>query len=262
MKEGRARQSGREMQREAVAADVKCTNCGELNPSTRTMCSKCGAPLPRVAGAPSVQGDVSLGAATVTPAAKRKFPWIAVGGVVACLVVVCIGAFMLFAPSKTVTATVSDVYWQTSMPLQEMQAVNYSDQSGSLPSDAYNVSCHTETTQVCEDKTIDKGNGYAEVVTECHDDSTQYCSYTVDEWKIIQTYTLDGHDFSPRYSQPSIANGQRLGDQTLTLTVSFTGKGEIYSYAPGNLDEFQQFTMGSAWTLHLNALGGVVSVER
>lgn len=266
LKEGKARQAGREMQREAAGVDVKCANCGEVNPSTRTMCAKCGSPLPRAASdaaaKPSAKATASAAAPALPSAAKRKVPWTVIGGIVGCLAVVCIGAFLLLAPSKTVTATVGDVYWQTSVPVQEMQAVNYSNETGSPPSDAYNVSCRTETTQVCEDKTVDQGNGYAEVVTECHDDSTEYCSYTVDEWTTIQTYTLDGHDVSPLYSQPNISGGQRLGNESVTLTVYFTSEGEEYTYTPDDLGEFQQFSIGSTWTLKLNALGGVVSVER
>jgi membrane protease subunit (stomatin/prohibitin family) len=268
LKEGKARQAGMEMQREAAGMDVKCTNCGEVNPSTRTMCSKCGAPLPRPAsavpaGAPSALGTVKPGAPAVpSAAAKRTTPWLIIGGIVACLAIVCIGAFMVLAPTKSSTATVSDIYWQTSIPVQEIQAVNYSDKSGSPPSGAYNVSCHTETNQVCTDKTVDQGNGYAEVVQECHDESTDYCSYTVDEWQTIQTYTLDGHDFSPVYSQPSLSGRQRLGSQAVTLTVYFTSGGKEYTYTPADENEFQQFTVGSTWTLQLNALGGVVSVEK
>jgi hypothetical protein len=160
-----------------------------------------------------------------------------------------------------VTANVESVYWQTSVPVQEMQAVNYSNETGSPPSGAYNESCRTETTQVCEEKTVDQGNGYAEVVKECHDESTDYCSYTVDEWKTIQTYTLEGSDFSPVYSQPNISSGQRLGDQALVLEVHFTSNSETYTYTPAGLDEFQLYALGSTWTLKLNALGGVVSVE-
>jgi membrane protease subunit (stomatin/prohibitin family) len=262
LKEGKARQAGREMQREAAGVDVKCTNCGEVNPSTRTMCVKCGSPLPRAGLARQTQGTLAKAAPASPSAMKRLLPWIAIGGIVACLAVVCIGAFLLLSPSKTVTATVSDVYWQTSVPVQEMQAVNYSDEAGNPPGDAYNVSCRTETKQVCVDKTVDKGNGYAEVVTECHDETQDYCSYTVDEWTTIQTYSLDGHDFNPLYSNPSISVGQRLGNESVTLTVYFTSGGTDYTYTASDLSEFQQFSVGSTWTLHLNALGVVVSVER
>jgi hypothetical protein len=111
------------------------------------------------------------------------------------------------------------------------------------------------------DKTVDQGNGYAEVVQECHDESTQYCSYTLDEWTTIQTYTLDGENFSPVYSSPNLSSGQRLGSQSVTLDVYFTGNGEEYTYHPESTQEFQMYTLGSSWTLNLNALGGVVSVE-
>jgi membrane protease subunit (stomatin/prohibitin family) len=262
LEEGKARQAGREMQREAAVVEVKCTNCSEMNPSTQRMCAKCGAPLPRSAGeSPSVQKNAGGGAEASPSAAKRKFPWLIVGGVVACLIVVCIGAFMLFAPSKTVTATVNETYWQISVPVQEMRAVNYSNEQGSPPSDAYNVSCRDDTRQVCEEKTVDQGNGYAEVVEECHDETTQYCSYTVDEWTTIQTYTLEGYDLFPVYSDPNFSSGQRLGETTVTLDVHFTSGGSDYLYHPDSVEEYQMFSPGSTWTLHLNALGGVVSVE-
>lgn len=263
LKEGKARQAGREMQREAPVVEVKCANCGEMNPSTQRMCAKCGAPLPRAAGeALSVQKNAGGGVDAAPSAAKRKFPvWAIVGGVVACLAVICIGAYMLFAPSKTVTATVSGVYWQTSIPMQEIRAVDYSNEEGSPPAGAYNVSCHDDTRQVCEEKTVDQGNGYAEVVEECHDESTQYCSYTVDEWTTIQTYSLEGTDLFPVYADPNVSSGQRLGDSTMTLDVHFTSGGEEYLYHPDSVEEYQMYSTGSTWTLHLNALGGVVSVE-
>jgi len=258
--EGKARAAGREIQREIPLDEIKCTNCGEMNPSTRTMCAKCGSPLPR-ANQPSASVTPVVGAPASSAGMKRAPAWFGIAAVVACLAVLCVGAVLLFAPSKTVSATVQDVYWQSSVPLQEIAAVRYSDKAGNPPGDAYNVSCRVETRQVCEDKTIDKGNGYGEVVTECHDERQQFCSYTQDQWKTIQTFTLDGHDFSPYYPDPQIYSGQRLGDVTITFTVYFLGDGTQYEYTAGDLAEFEQFVVGSSWTLHLNALGIVVSVE-
>jgi len=145
--------------------------------------------------------------------------------------------------------------------VQEVRAVDYSNERGSPPSDAYNVSCRTDSEEVCEDKTIDKGNGYAEVVTECRTVSEQYCSYTVDEWTTIQTYDLDGDDLFPVYSDPSLASDQRLGNTTENFTVNFSTPDGTEIYSPGTVSEFQQFSVGSTWTLKLNALGGVLSVE-
>jgi hypothetical protein len=148
------------------------------------------------------------------------------------------------------------------MPVQEIQAVSRSNEAGSPPSDAYNVSCHDESQDVCEQKTIDKGNGYSEVVEDCHTESQQYCSYTVDEWTTIQTYPLEGNDLRPIYDSPNVSSDQRLGDESEDLTVTFsTESGEQETYSPSTISEFQQFTVGSTWTLKMNALGGVVSVE-
>ena len=100
---------------------------------------------------------------------------------------ICIGAIALFAPTSSVQATVVDVYWQTNVPVQEIRAVDHNNERGNPPSDAYNVSCRDESRDVCEQKTIDKGNGYSEVVEECHTETETFCSYTVDEWTTIQT---------------------------------------------------------------------------
>lgn len=261
LKEGRKREAGREMQREAPVIEVKCTNCGEANPSTRTMCANCGAPLPKAGVKPAAPVASAMASPAPKAAAKRGVPWLMIGGIVACLALVCVGAFMLLAPSQSLTATVDDVYWQTSVPLQEVQAVRHSNEAGRPPGSAYDVSCRTETRQVCEDKTIDTGNGYAEVVTECRDVNQEYCSYTLDEWTTIQTFPLSGHDLYPQYANPSVSFSRRIGNRTVTFTVYFVSNGETYTYTPGDLYEFQQFSIGSTWTLNLNALGVVVSVE-
>jgi ribosomal protein L40E len=272
--EAKRRASGAELQVPDVPKEVTCANCGTVNPGTNRNCLKCGAPLPRpepVEGpralSPSAAG-AAVKSSTVQPtkktsSSKGKTNWLLLGGIGAALLVCCAAILFLFVfPTSSVQATVTDVYWQTSVPVQELHAVNHSDEAGSPPSGAYNVSCHTETKQVCTEKIVDQGNGYGEKVQDCHDESQDYCSYTVDEWQTIQTYTLDGHDFSPVYSQPNVTSGQRLGNESVDYTVTFdTSKGQK-TYSPGNLNDFQQYTVGSTWALKLNALGGVVSVGR
>ncbi len=269
--EGKKREAGRELKRPSGPKTVVCANCGTENPPTGTNCAKCGAPLLR---SDSVQtppapapASIAFSAPEAGPSSTRpakKTNWLLLGGIAGLLLLCCIGLFTLFfAPVSSVQATVSDVAWQTSLPVQEIQSVRYTDKQGNPPSDAYDVSCQTESREVCEQKTIDKGNGYAEVVEECHTESEQYCDYTVDEWKTIQTYTLEGNDFSPVYAQPNISANQRYGDESVMYTVYFdTQKGGEMTYHPASLDEFQQFQTGSTWKLKLNPLGGVVSVER
>ena len=240
---------------------IKCTNCGTENPGSSTVCSNCGSPLPKVTPVQSAAPQVAQPVAG--KAKPKKFPWILVGGILAFLAVCCvvIGA-LFFIPTKSIKATVTDVHWQTSVPVQEIRAVDYTNEAGNPPSDAYNVSCRDESHDVCENKTIDKGNGYSEVVQECRTETQKYCSYTVDEWKTIQTYTLDGNDLQPVYDNPSLSSGQRVGDQTEDLTVTFsTQDGEQKNYSPNSTTEFQQYQVGTTWTLKMNTLGGVTGVQ-
>jgi ribosomal protein L40E len=261
--EGKARESGRLMQAPPPELKIiKCDNCGTDNPSSNAVCSNCGSPLPKIAApAFAPQGTAGIGAGKLT--APKKTNWLLIGGILAAVAICCvvIGA-LIFFPSKSVQATVVDVHWQTSIPLQEIRAVDHSNEAGSPPSDAYNVSCRDESQEVCEQKTVDRGNGYSEVVEECHTETQQYCSYTVDEWTTIQTYTLDGNNLQPIYEDPSVSSGQRLGEESEELTVTFsTADGEQETYSPDTVSEFQQFTVGSTWTLKMNVLGGVVGVE-
>jgi membrane protease subunit (stomatin/prohibitin family) len=263
--EGRKRQAGREMGPAPAAPKVvTCTKCGTENPGSERMCSQCGAPLPRAdqPGSVGQETNAKQGAIGSTPT-KKKPNWLLLGGIGAALLACCLAILFLFVfPSASVQATVTDVQWQTSVPVQEIQPVNYSNEKGSPPSDAYNVSCHDDTREVCEQKNIDQGNGVMEVVEECHDETDTYCSYTVDEWSTIQTYTLDGNDLNPVYSEPSLTSEQRLGSASEDLTVYFdTPKGQK-TYKPDSVSEFQQFQVGSTWTLKMNAVGGILSVGK
>src|SRR5262249_27770815 len=151
----------------------------------------------------------------------------------------------------------ASVHWQTSVSVQELQPVHHTDEQGSPPSEAYNVSSHTE--QQCEKKTVDKGNGYSEVVEDCKDITYYY--YTVDEWQTVQTYPLEGDDLNPVYDNPSITSDQRLGDKSEDLQVTFSTDKGTKTYITHSIDEFQRYQTGTTWTLQLNLVGGVVSVK-
>ena len=236
---------------------VVCTNCGTANASTRSNCSNCGSPLPRSAPAP----QVGLSANASSSASRKPSRWWIWAGIAAAAVV-CATVVGLFAlPAASVSATVSSVHWETSVPVQEMRTVHYSNESGAPPAGAYNVSCHDESREVCAESVIDQGNGFGEVVQDCHDETQQYCSYNVDEWDTIQTFSLQGSDLRPVFAQPSIAAGQRLGDEKVDLIVVFESEKGQNRYSPSSVQEFAQYTVGSTWTLSLNALGGVVDVN-
>jgi len=260
---GKVREAGRVMQAPAPQPKVvKCPHCGNENAGTNTVCSNCGSPLPGAAAV--AQAASSAGAAQP----KTKKPnWLLIGGIAGLLVVCCIAIAAIYGllvlPTKSVQATVTGVRWETSVPVQQIQAVDYNNEPGSPPSGAYDVSCRDESKDVCEQKTIDKGNGYSEVVEDCHTETQKYCSYTVDEWTTIQTYTENGSDLQPVYDTPNLSSDQRLGDTSEDLTVTFaTTDGEQKTYSPDTVSEFQKFVIGSTWTLKMNALGGVTSVEQ
>ncbi|HNK64214.1 MAG TPA: zinc ribbon domain-containing protein [Anaerolineales bacterium] len=261
LKEGKARQSGNVLQAAPTPPKVvRCPNCATENPGTASTCSNCGAPLTKTVTPPPAPVKPAA-----VPAAKPKgMNFLLLGGIAAFLVVCCVAILFLFVfPSRTVDGTVANLYWQTSVPLQEVRPVDHNNERGNPPSDAYNVSCRTEEQEVCEQKTIDKGNGYGEVVEDCHTETDQFCSYTVDEWTTIQTYDLDGNDLYPVYADPTLSSSdQRIGSSSVTMNVYFdTSDGRI-NYTPNSLNEFQQFEIGSIWKLSLNAVGGVVKVEK
>jgi DNA-directed RNA polymerase subunit RPC12/RpoP len=255
--EAKRRASGAVLQANTGPREVACANCGTVNPVSRSSCSKCGSPLPR-ASTQSPVAAVPQAAAAPGKKGSRGWIWVALGAAV----VLCVGAIMTFAvPTSSLSATVIDVRWETSVPLQEIQAVQYSNESGSPPSGAYNVSCRTESRDVCEERIVDQGNGLGEVVEDCQTVSEQYCSYSVDEWKTIQTYALEGHDHAPVYAQPSISSGQRLGDESEDYAVIFSTEDGQKTYSPSDLSDFSQFELGSTWTLSLNAVGAILDVK-
>jgi hypothetical protein len=263
LKEGKAREAGRVMQAPPPPPKVvKCNNCGTENPGSNANCSSCGSALPKAQAAQAVAPQPVKPA--VKPAAKKKTNWLLIGGILAFVAVCCvvIGGAALLIPTRSTQGTVTSVHWQTSVPVEELQAIDYSNEEGSPPSGAYDVSCHDESREVCEQTTIDKGNGYSEVVEECHDETEQYCSYTLDEWRTIQTYRLEGNDLDPVYETPNYASDQRLGNQSEDLTVTFSTEDGTESYSPGTITEFKKFVIGSIWTLKMNVLGGVVSAEQ
>lgn len=265
LKEGVARKAGQVLQAAPPPPKVvTCSNCGSENPGSAKTCSNCGAPIKSSVPTPApVQAAAKVGATSAAQPKAKPFNWLIAGGIGALLLACCAAIFFMFVvPSRSVTGTVSSVYWKTSVPVQEVREVNYSNERGDPPSDAYDVSCRTESEEVCEQKTVDQGNGYAEVVEECRTVSEQYCSYTVDEWTTIQTYDLDGNDMNPVYAEPSISGDQRLGTSSIELQVYFdTSDGQL-TYSPGSVSDFQQFQSGSQWNLKLNVLGGIVSVDR
>ena len=118
--EGKARESGRVMQAPPSGQPkiIKCDNCGIENPSSNSLCSNCGSPLPKIV-APAFAPQAAAGFGPGKLTAPKKTNWMLVGGILSAVAMCCIAVVALFFfPSRSVQATVVDVHWQTSVPLQ------------------------------------------------------------------------------------------------------------------------------------------------
>src|SRR5689334_24076580 len=109
--EGKAREAGRIMQTPPPQPKtVTCSNCGTQNPGSNSVCSNCGSQLPRVNQAQAVAASQPVARSGVSSAPKKnsKLNIFLIGGIVACLLLVCVGAGVLFlVPTASVQGTVT-----------------------------------------------------------------------------------------------------------------------------------------------------------
>jgi hypothetical protein len=78
-------------------------------------------------------------------------------------------------------------------------------------------------------------------------------------WQTIHLYP--GSDLNPAFAQPSLAAGQRIGDQHEDYSVVCNTEDGQKTYSPSDFSEFSRFQIGTSWTLSLNAVGGVLDVK-
>lgn len=258
--EGAQRQAGGQVKQRAAATTISCPSCEAENLSTNANCQACGASLQKER-VRVTQPNAEKDAAKNEQKKKVTRNWLL--GAALFLFLCCVSIWFFFlSPSEEARGTVSDVRWETSLPIQEEQEVRHTDEIGSPPAEAYDISCQTESEEVCHEETVDQGNGFAEVMENCETRSQEYCSYTVMEWQVVETLTLSGNDYDPQYPNPSLSNSQRAGTESVDYTVTFSTNQDNLTYSPESLSEFQQYQLGSEWNLTLNRLGGIVSVER
>ncbi|MFN2236334.1 MAG: zinc-ribbon domain-containing protein [Anaerolineales bacterium] len=268
--EGQKRASGEVLGafKSGPAQIITCPHCGAQNPDTARTCSGCGGSLkiekeepPKPAAPAKSQGKPRASAV-----------------VIAIVALVCLlGAALLwfiFFRSQDVRATVTGVGWERQVEVQGLVPVEYSDWLDQIPAEGDILSCQQDVRSV-EDQpqpnseevcgtpySVDTGSGYAEVVQDCeyhvYDD---YCTYTLIEWALVDTVSLTGNDFNPIWPDPSLGADQQLGAQSETYSVYFDDGGNNYTYDTSDMQEWQQYEIGSHWNLEVNTIGGVLSVE-
>lgn len=275
--EGTQRESGRVIGafKTGPAEEIQCPACGSPNPDTAHQCSNCGAKL-AVPQDEEIDGEISTLPSLEESSTKRGKMPIFLGLVFA---LICIGAIVVMILGSRTTDTrgiVQGVQWERSIPIEVFGPVEHDDWWDELPDEAEDISCREEhrytssnpepnSVEVCGTPyTEDSGSGFAEVVQDCeyqvYDD---YCSYTLLEWSFAETVTLSGNDFSPVWPDPALSDQQRLGsNRDESYTVIFEADGKTYSLDVDSVNDYQQFDIGSAWTLSVNGFGNVVSVDR
>ena len=264
--------------------DIHCPFCGTRNLATNEVCKKCGGDLSlggKVRQAGQRVGTISEAEAarrakpeTPDEGQKRKVPSAAIIIVSLAVIVGCIVLLVMLLRTDELTATVSDVRWERSVAIEAYTTVTDSDWWDEIPDNAEVNSCSTiyrytsdepqvSATEVCgEPYVVDTGTGVGEVMQDCtyrvYDD---YCEYTQMAWVVVDTVTESGRNLSPIWPALSLQPGQREGERSETYVINFRDGGDIYRYTTTNPQQFMQAEIGSRWTLEINAVGGVQSIE-
>jgi ribosomal protein L40E len=269
---GQARQAGRVVgaYRSGPMAPVACPSCGAENPAEARNCSRCGAALPK----PEAATPTPTSAAKPVSRAGRRVPVIGIvlGSVVLCAL--AIGAIHLLGRTSDLQGQVQQTQWTRSVSIEELGRVQHEDWRDELPSGAQAGSCELKyrttsdepaavSTEVCGTPyTVDTGGGYGEVQQDCtYEVYDEWCEYIAQEWHTVDTVTASGSDLSPHWPELDLSNGQRAGVESEAYGVTFETNDGIYQYTPTDVGEYALFETGSEWTLHINALNAVVSVE-
>ena len=265
---GLARQAGEVLgayKPEAVP-DKPCPFCNQPVKANAQRCPHCGGSL--------VEAAQPVAAPTAVP--KKTPIWMIVAGIA--LGVLCCGAVIayLVMSSRTndVTASVSDVQWQLSIDILEMQPVQRSAWSEDVPSQAQDVSCQDEyketssipapnATEVCGTPyTIDTGSGAGKVVQDCeYLVYASHCNFTVMDWTVVNTAVAQGRDNNPQWPITNLQAGQQEGNRHEAYQVTFSGDGQTYAYTPVDMAEFSQFDISSQWILGINTFGEIKDIR-
>jgi hypothetical protein len=255
--------------REGPVPDVNCPNCGTANDASNKVCTNCGASLTKE------PVDKPEPAPTPRPSpASRGISMGAIIGIGAICILVFAAIYFIFIRTEELVGRVDGVHWERSIPIEALMLVDRQDWFDQIPSDAELGNCELEfrytsnepepnSEEVCGTPyEVDTGSGFAEVVEDCvYEVYDDFCTYSVMDWGLFDTLTITGTDLDPRWPDTNLATDQREGDRDESYEVTFSSSDGAYTYTTTDSGEFSQFTSGSSWTLKVNALGSVVSLE-
>jgi ribosomal protein L40E len=248
------------------APAVHCPSCGSENEATALRCQTCGASLAETRRPDAAPTPEPAGA----PRKSRRGLWIGIGVAALALIVVY---FILAGRTEDLVGRVQEIYWMRSIGIETQQPVSHEDWHDEIPAGGVLVGCqerlhHTESEPVANAKkvcgtpyTVDLGSGAGEVVQDCeYEVYADWCEYTLQEWQEVDAYVLTGDDHSPVWPELTLGDGEREGERLEVYTVIFVTEDDSYTYEAEDLDEYNQYQVGSQWLLEVNTFNHLVGV--
>ena len=237
------------------AQPVPCPACGTPNPATALHCSKCGAPIAR----PQPQAVPSQ------PPAHQGGVRLLIGALGLLALFACALVFLVLPqlqPAKELTGKVQALSWARTIAIEQLSPVQREAWRDEIPAGAQIGNCsrrlhHTQdepaagAEKVCGTPySVDKGNGYAEVVQDCqYQVYADWCEYTAQEWREVDTAKSAGNGPQPQWPTLSLGPGQREGERHEDYQVIFNVDGEQYTYHAQDVADYARFQVGSRWAL-------------
>lgn len=269
LSEGTRREAGQVVgaHKKGPAEDITCSYCGSVNPGTSRKCWNCGANLELEKPKPVKPKPEP------TTRQRSTSPLIfAVIGVV--FIAACIGLFMFLNRTDDVQGRVSDYSWERSIVILGLAPVNREAWRDEIPGGADIRACRQEyrytanqwrpnSVEVCGTPyTVDMGSGLGEVVQDCqYEVYDDLCEYSELQLLPVNTLILEGDDQNPQWPSVNLDPNEEEGEREESYRITFSADGEQYVYRTDDVEEYQNFTLGSNWILKVNPLGGVTEVE-
>ena len=262
--------------------DIHCPFCGTRNLSTAEVCKKCGGDLSwdgkerptgqRVRTVAEAQAPQTPVPQAPAKPSRKVSPILLV--IILAVIAGCVILLVMLLRTDDLTATVSAVQWERSIAIEAYTSITDSDWWDEVPDSAQVTGCSTvyrftsaeprvNATEVCgEPYVVDTGTGVGEVVQDCtYEVYDDYCEYTMMAWVVVETVTDSGRDLAPAWPALDLGPDQREGARSETYVINFRNESESYRYTTSSVQLFLQAEVGSRWTLEVNQLGGVQSIE-
>ncbi len=268
--------------------DIHCPYCGTRNLATNKVCTKCGGDLSlggkvresgqRVQTVSEAQEAEKLPPKPTPveqPPAKRRRNVLIFGIVGALVLVLCfVLVYFLFLKTDDVTAAVTGVQWKRTIDVEAYTSVTREAWWDEISSNDEILSCTQEkrytsdtpvanATEVCGEVYYeDTGSGAAEAVQDCtYEVYDDYCKYSTMDWVVVDTAIASGEDTNPSWPLLNLPGDQREGLRQENYVITFSDGGETYQYTTTDSALFIQAEPGSRWTISVNQLGRVQSIQ-